>query len=198
MPSIFDGNIHDDPFSAEEARVGAQVSSLFSPGTTLLEIALRTSVIYIFVLVGFRLTGKREIGQFTLFDLVLILLVANAVQTAMVGPDTSLVGGLLSASVLIGMNYVVGLVAGRVPWVHRLLVGQATQLIADGKILTDNMRREGVDDDDLLQALHEHELQNPSQAAAAWLETDGTISVVPRGRPGQHSRRRVRQVKHGG
>jgi uncharacterized membrane protein YcaP (DUF421 family) len=132
-----------------------------------------------------------------LFDLVLILLVANAVQTAMVGPDTSLIGGLVSAGVLIALNSAVGLVAGRVRWVHRLLVGQATQLIEDGTVLSQNLKREGVDEDDLLLALHEHELEKPSQAAAAWLETDGTISVVPRGGTLRHTRRRVRQIKHG-
>lgn len=174
------------------------VSPLGAPPVVLLQIVLRTAVIYTFVLVAFRLTGKREIGQFTLFDLVLILLVANAVQTAMVGPDTSLLGGIVSAAVLIGLNYIVGFVAGRVPWVHRLLVGRATQLIDDGKVLVANMQREHVDDDDLMVALHEHELEKPSQAASAWLETDGTISVVPRGRPGMQSRRHVRQVKHGG
>jgi uncharacterized membrane protein YcaP (DUF421 family) len=82
--------------------------------------------------------------------------------------------------------------------VHRLLVGQATQLIDHGKVLTENLKRENVDMDDLMVALHEHELEKPSDASSAWLETDGTISVVPKGRPGYHTRRHVRQVKHGG
>ncbi len=161
------------------------------------QIVLRTAAVYLFLLGGFRLAGKREVGQFTLFDLVLILLVANAVQTAMVGPDTSLAGGLAAAAVLVGLNYGIGMVAGRVRWVHGLLVGKATQLIDDGVVLTENLRRENVDEQDLMLALHEHELEKPSDAAAAWLETDGTISIVPRGRPAMHSRRRVRQVKHG-
>lgn len=185
------------PPLTEEVRVG-DLSPLYVPGTPLLIIGLRTVVIYALIVVAFRLTGKREIGQFTLFDLVLVLLVANAVQTAMVGPDTSLVGGLVSAAMLIGVNYVVGLAAGRVPWVHDALVGKATQLIDRGEVLTANLRREHVDEQDLLQALREHEIEKPSDASAAWLETDGTISVVPKGRPGYHTRRRVRQVKHGG
>jgi uncharacterized membrane protein YcaP (DUF421 family) len=97
----------------------------------------------------------------------------------------------------VGLNYGVGLLAGRVPLVHRLLVGQATLLVDHGQVLDENLKRENVDRDDLEMALHEHELRDPSQASAAWLETDGTITVVPRGRPGRHTRRRVRQVKHG-
>lgn len=166
-------------------------------GTPAAQIALRSALVYVAILVALRVTGKREIGQFTLFDLVLVLLVANSVQTAMVGADTSLFGGLLSAAVLIGLNWLVGLVAGRVELVHRLLVGEATQLIAGGKVLETNLRRESVDDDDLAQALREHELEKPSEAASAWLESDGTISVVPKAGRARHVRRHVRQVKHG-
>ncbi len=166
-------------------------------GTPAVQIALRTAVVYLGVLIALRVTGKREIGQFTLFDLVLVLLVANSVQTAMVGADTSLWGGLLSAAVLVSLNWLVGLVAGRFELVHRLLVGQATQLIAGGKVIKANMERESVDDDDLAQALREHELEKPSEAAAAWLEADGSISVVPKTGRARHVRRHVRQVKHG-
>lgn len=166
-------------------------------GTPAAQIALRSALVYIAILVALRVSGKREIGQFTLFDLVLVLLVANSVQTAMVGADTSLFGGLLSAAVLVGLNSLVGLLASRVEWIHRLLVGEATQLIAGGKVLEANMKRESVDADDLAQALREHELEKPSEAAAAWLETDGTISIVPKAGRARHVRRHVRQVKHG-
>ena len=71
---------------------------------TLLEIALRTTIIYVVVLIGIRLTGKREVGQMTPFDLVLLLLIANAVQNAMTGPDNSVTGGLAAALTLLGIN----------------------------------------------------------------------------------------------
>src|SRR3989442_11723601 len=71
---------------------------------TLLDVALRTSVVYLALLVGLRLTGTRQLGQMSTFDLVLLLIIANAVQNAMVGPDTSLVGGLVAAGVLIGRS----------------------------------------------------------------------------------------------
>src|SRR5512136_2899887 len=84
---------------------------------TLVEIALRTGVIYLLVLLGIRLTGKREVGQMTPFDLVLLLLIANVVQNAMTGPDTSLIGGLVGATTLLGINAVMG----RLVWRHRRL-----------------------------------------------------------------------------
>ena len=119
---------------------------------TLLEIAVRTTIIYVVVLVGIRLTGKREVGQLTPFDLVLLLLIANAVQNAMVGPDTSLTGGLLSAAVLIVANYVVAAGRERVPILRRAVQGSPTLLINDGKFvgltfsirLTCNCRRSGT------------------------------------------------------
>jgi hypothetical protein len=74
---------------------------------TALDITLRTAVVYIVILVGLRLSGKREIGQITVFDLVVLLLLANAVQNAMVGPDTSLAGGILAAIVLLALSAIV-------------------------------------------------------------------------------------------
>src|SRR5437899_4177240 len=74
---------------------------------TLLDVALRTSVVYLALLVGLRLTGTRQLGQMSTFDLVLLLIIANAVQNAMVGPDTSLAGGLVAAGVLIGWHRVI-------------------------------------------------------------------------------------------
>src|SRR5258708_12785693 len=79
---------------------------------TLLEIVLRTTVVYVLVLVGIRLTGKREVGQMTPFDLTLLLLLSNSVQNAMTGPDTSLVGGAVAALVLLVLNYVLPEVSG--------------------------------------------------------------------------------------
>src|SRR4030081_3267709 len=79
---------------------------------TVLEIALRTTAVYALVLVGIRLTGKREVGQMTPFDLTLLLLLSNSVQNAMTGPDTSLMGGVVAACTLLLMNYVVADISG--------------------------------------------------------------------------------------
>src|SRR5438105_15425375 len=78
---------------------------MYPGGHVLIVIALRTAVIYLVILLGLRLSGKREVGQMTPFDLTLLLLLSNAVQSAMTGPDTSLLGGVLAACVLLLMNY---------------------------------------------------------------------------------------------
>jgi uncharacterized membrane protein YcaP (DUF421 family) len=84
-------------------------------------IVLRTAAVYLAILLGLRLAGKREIGQMTVFDLVVLLLIANAVQNAMVGPDTSLTGGILAAAVLLALNAIVAWLRLRWPRLRRLV-----------------------------------------------------------------------------
>src|SRR6201982_2861421 len=109
---------------------------------TLLEIAARTSVIYCLVLVGIRMTGKREVGQMTPFDLTLLLLLSNSVQNAMTGPDTSLLGGAVAASTLLVLNFLVANVSGGSRRFRRLVEGEPTLLIHDAKIIEAHMARE--------------------------------------------------------
>lgn len=145
---------------------------------TLLEIAVRTGLIYFAVLIGVRLSGKREIGQMTPFDLVLLLLIANAVQNAMTGPDTSLVGGLVAAGTLIAINSLVSLLAWRSKRISRIVEGSPTPLVHHGRVLEDNLAREKVTTDELHQALREHGIPNLAEVELAMLEVDGSISVL--------------------
>src|SRR5207249_5618979 len=96
---------------------------------TLFDVALRTSVVYLASLVGLRLTGPRQLGQMSTFDLVLLLIIANAVQNAVVGPDTSLAGGLVAAGVLIGWHPVIDWWRVRSRGVSKLLAGEGIMLI---------------------------------------------------------------------
>ena len=141
-------------------------------------IALRTIIVYVFILVGFRLAGKREVGQLAPFDFALILLIANAVQNAMVGPDSSLVGGLSAATVLLVINAVLGHLASRNRKIERLLRGHAQLLIYRGKIHEDHLKKEGLSHAELLQALRENGCATIEECRLAVLEVDGTISVV--------------------
>src|SRR5947199_9908894 len=100
---------------------------------TLLDVPLRTSVVYLALLVGLRLTGARQLGQMSTFDLVLLLIIANAVQNAMVGPDTSLAGGLVAAAVLISWHRVIDWWRVRSRGGSKLLAGEGLMLIHDGK-----------------------------------------------------------------
>jgi uncharacterized membrane protein YcaP (DUF421 family) len=147
-------------------------------GAPLLQIMLRTMAVYVVVLAGFRIAGKREIGQFTVFDLTLILLISNAVQNAMVGADTTLFGGLVAAITLLVTNYLVSLASARIPWLQRVTVGTPSILINNGQIITAHLQREGVTVDELEAALREHGVASAAHVQTAVLEVDGSISVV--------------------
>src|SRR5260370_11257892 len=104
---------------------------MFANAHTLVEIALRTSVVYLLVLIGIRLSGKREVGQMTPFDLVLLLLISNSVQNAMTGPDTSLAGGAVAAATLLILNYLVAEVSGVNRRFPKYIQGQPSLLVHD-------------------------------------------------------------------
>jgi uncharacterized membrane protein YcaP (DUF421 family) len=144
----------------------------------LLDVALRTSVVYLALLVGLRLTGTRQLGQLSVFDLVLLLVIANAVQNAMVGPDTSLAGGLVAAGVLIGWHRAIEWWRLRSRRVARLLAGEGIMLIHAGRVLDAHCRRAGITRDELLQALREHGVASPADVLLAVLEPDGAVSVI--------------------
>ena len=159
-------------------------------------IALRTGAIYLVTLIGLRLAGKREMGQMTVFDLVVLLLIANAVQNAMVGPDTSLTGGVLAAVVLLALNAVVARLRLRWPRLRRVIEGSPTLLVLHGEVLADHLRREGLAQETLEAALREHGVSEVRDVEMAVLEIDGSISVVQIGVETQHIRRPVKYLKH--
>jgi uncharacterized membrane protein YcaP (DUF421 family) len=139
---------------------------------------LRAVLIYAGLLIALRLFGKREVGQFTLYDLVFILLVANALQPAITGPDTSLTGGFVLIVALVGMNYLVGKL-DNMPRFHRLFTPAPAVIVRDGKCLLDVMKREGVDQDEVEMSMREHGIVDMKEVQLAVLEPDGTISIVP-------------------
>lgn len=151
---------------------------MWTPTSMLLDIALRTAIIYVVVLLGLRLTGKREVGQMSPFDLVLLLLIANAVQNAMTGPDTSVTGGLVAAATLLGMNTLVTRVVGRSKTARTLIEGTPTLLIRRGKILQEHLTQERISTEDLHQALRAHGVTRVEDVSLAVLEIDGSISVL--------------------
>jgi len=145
---------------------------------TLLEIVLRTTVVYVLVLVGIRLTGKREVGQMTPFDLTLLLLLSNSVQNAMTGPDTSLAGGAVAALVLLVLNYMLAEVSGLNRRFRKLIQGSPTLLIHNGKCITAHIAKEHISMDELNRALREHGVSCIEDVSLAVLEVDGAISVL--------------------
>ncbi len=161
-------------------------------------IVARTVIVYAALLIGLRLAGKRELGQMTPFDLVVILLIANAVQNAMVGPDTSVTGGLIAAATLIVGNYGVAQARERLPWLQRAVEGTPTLLINDGKFVPEHLRREGLEEEEVLMAIREHGVADVNDVRMAVLEVDGTISIVPADSKAMRTRKHVRFVRRGG
>ncbi len=160
-------------------------------------IVVRTLIIYVAVLIGLRLTGKREMGQMTPFDLVLILLIANAVQNAMVGADNSVTGGLIAAAVLLVGNYGLAQARGRIPWLRRAVEGTPTLLVNEGQFVREHLRQEGLNEDEVLMAIREHGVADVQDVRMAVLEVDGSISIVPMDSQTTRTRKHVRFVRRG-
>jgi len=172
---------------------------MWQTGTPWLEILLRCAIVYAAVLIGIRLSGKREIGQMAPFDLVLVLLIANAVQNAMVGNDNSLTGGLVAAGALLLLNFTVGRVARRWLGLGRVLKGHAAVLVNRGIVLEEHLKQEGIARDELMGALREHGVGSIDDVRLAVLEVDGSISVLKNDdlTPAKgKTHRRFRYLKH--
>src|SRR6266571_1055949 len=152
--------------------------AMLTTWTTAWQIFARTGAVYLLVLLGVRLTGKREVGQMTPFDLTLLLLLSNSVQNAMTGPDTSLVGGVVAASTLLLLNYFVADLSGINRRFRKFIQGEPTLLVHDGKIIESHMAKEHVSMDELERALREHGISTYHEVALAVLEVDGSISCL--------------------
>jgi len=160
------------------------------PSVPAWELVLRAVLIYVALLIALRVFGKREVGQFTLYDLVFILLVANALQPAITGPDNSIVGGLILILALVLTNAGVSRL-DRIPRFHRLLAAPPAVIIQDGKYLTDVMKREGVDQEEAETAMREHGVADLEEVQLGVLEPDGSISIVSTGNA-TRTKRKVR------
>ena len=165
---------------------------MFVFGIHPLELMARTAIVYIVFVAVLRVFGKRELGQFTIFDLALLLLAANALQPAMTGPDDSVGGGLVILATIFLLNWLTAIARERVPWVRRVLEPEPTVLARDGAWLDDAVQSQDLDDQDLAAALREHGLDRIEDARLVVLEQDGSISVVPKESDNEALRRRRR------
>ena len=168
---------------------------MFVMATPAWSIIVRTLLVYVAVFLGLRLAGKRELGQMTVFDLVVILLISNAVQNAMVGSDVSVQGGILASVALLSVNRLVALLRlHRGVW-GRLIEGTPTVLIENGDVITPALRKERVELAELEMVMREHGVGTIDEVQLAILETDGSISIVPRTSPVVRTRKHVRQIR---
>jgi uncharacterized membrane protein YcaP (DUF421 family) len=158
------------------------------------EVAVRALIVYMALFASLRILGKRQLGQLAIHDLVFILLVSNAVQPAVTGTDSSLVGGLIIILSLSLLNLVVARLELLKP-LHRILLSQPTVVIQNGHYLESAMEREQVEEELVEAAIREHGVEDVSEVELGVLEVDGTISIVPKEGKTYRTRRRVRTVK---
>jgi uncharacterized membrane protein YcaP (DUF421 family) len=174
------------------------VADVFGVHAPYWQIVYRSAIVYVAIIAGMRITGARQLGQMTPFDLVLILLIANAVQNAMVGTDVTILGGITAAATLLVLNRATAWLTDRLPALRKTIEGHPVLLLNQGALLEDHIRRAGLSDDLVLQAIREHGFANASDVQLAVLEVDGTISIVPAGTKTVRTRHRVRSVRPGG
>ena len=142
------------------------------------QFVLRAVLVYVVLLVFVRLSGKRALGQFTPFDMVLLVLLGTAVQNSLIGDDISVLGGLILAATLIALNAGVGWLSVRSSAFHGLVEGRAVQVIEDGKLDDRTLQREGVSREDLDEALRRAGLERIAQVKRGWVESDGRITLI--------------------
>ena len=141
------------------------------------EFIVRAVLVYIFLIVILRITGKRQVGQLAPFDLVLLLVLSNAVQNSMNGGDNSVVGGMISAMTLVAMNWIVGYATYKSKWLEALIEGRPQVLIRDGHVNREVMRSALLTHHELEAALRRSGVAAVTDVAFAVLETNGQISV---------------------
>jgi uncharacterized membrane protein YcaP (DUF421 family) len=150
-------------------------------GSGVLDVVARSAVVYLALLALLRFGGKRHVGQLSIADLVLVLLIANGVQNAMVGENTTLIGGIAAALTLVVIDRLVDESAQRSDRVRVALEGEPRILIRDGAMLARALKDEGVTEDDLMSAVRQHGVASVEDVDMAVLETNGSISVIPKG-----------------
>lgn len=153
------------------------MSDLWLLQLPVMEKVLRAAVGYVFLLIAFRVLGRRELGRLTNFDLVVVLVVANVLQNAMIGDDTSLTGGLIGAATVLGLNALVAAAVYASRDVERIVDGDPVVIVADGRLVRSTLRRELITENEVLAATRNAGIQELADVRLAILESTGEINV---------------------
>jgi uncharacterized membrane protein YcaP (DUF421 family) len=156
---------------------------MFTLAIPWFEFIVRGAVVYVFLLGLLRITGRRQVGQLAPFDLVLLLVLSNAVQNSMNGGDNSLIGGLISATTLVLLNHAVGFLTFRSKRAEAWIEGRPQVLVHNGKLFEDVLTRAQLTRHELDAALRQSGCACVEDVHSAILENNGSISVTPRARP---------------
>lgn len=155
------------------------------PQIPILEKIVRPLIVYIFLLVVFRIFGKRQLGQMTPFDLIVLLTISNVVQNAMIGGDNSLGGGLIGATTILVANFALAYLTFRFPRFDRLVEGEPTILVENGRVLPENLEKELLTEQDLRRALLKNQIDPDTDMPhlkRVELDPDGQITIVRKSR----------------
>lgn len=162
--------------------------------TEYFDLILRAGAVYVFIVVAIKLFGKKELSQLSVVDLVFILLISNAVQNAMVGSNTSLTGGIVAASTLFVINYLLKKLIFRFKPIEKFIEGEPIMLIYEGEIHKSNVAQAGFTIQELNAAVREHGVDRIENVNLAMLEVDGNISVLSENYQSKTRKRRVHKI----
>lgn len=155
----------------------------------LLDVTLRSLAVYLFMVSAIRLFGKNQLSQLNAGDVILLLLISNAVQNAMVGQNTSLEGGLVAALVLFVANFILKKFMFKNQYLRHLIQDEPEILIKDGIVDLQKMKQQEISADELEEAIREHGVEKAEDVKLAVLEVDGNISVISMDKTNSHSTR---------
>jgi uncharacterized membrane protein YcaP (DUF421 family) len=151
---------------------------MFVLGVPILEKLLRPIIVYVFLIVGLRLSGKRELAQLNPFDLVVLLTLSNTVQNAIIGDDNSITGGIIGATSLLAINYLVVRFLYDHRKIDQIVEGRADILVEDGKVHEHKLKRELITKEELAAAARKQGFETLSQVRQCVLEPGGTLTFI--------------------
>jgi len=155
---------------------------MWIPELPVLEKILRASAVYFFLLIAMRVTGKRQLGQMSSFDVVVLLMISNIVQNAMIGNDNSVTGGFIGAATILSLNYGIARLVVTRKGIQRLIEGSPTILIHNGRLIEEHLRRELLSREELMASLRRQGILTIDEVHVALLEETGAITAVKKGR----------------
>lgn len=160
---------------------------------SILNIVCSSAAVYVFITIAIRIFGKKELAQLSVMDLVFVLLISNAVQNAMVGSDSTLLGGLVAALTLFLIDYLFKYLQYRSKKFTHLMEGEAIVVVYNGRVNDKNMRKVRLTTDELLEAIREHGVSSIKDVNLALLEVDGNISILSN----NYQKRSTRHISRG-
>ncbi len=167
---------------------------MFFLGLPILEKILRPIVVYIFLIVGLRLSGKRELAQLNPFDLIVLLTLSNTVQNAIIGDDNSVTGGIIGAASLLAINYLVVRFLYDHRKIEQIVEGKANILVEDGKVYEHKLKKELITKEELAAAARKQGFETLSEVRQCILEPGGTLTFIAK-KPGTEDIRHQELLK---